>query len=145
MEKEMIEKIDETKKEMENKLQKIIEEKDKEYKIEKEKINKNIENEIQKRINEEVNKKLDKEIQKKLDEEIKKYDNLRCKHKFIIKNKDGEELNIKKVSMDIPEEIKTEGFDAEIEKLRKKNILTTEKNDINKIDDNRCSENCVIF
>ena len=47
--------------------------------------------------------------------------------------------------MDIPEEIKIEGFDAEIEKLRKKNILTTEKNDINKKDDNRCSENCVIF
>ena len=50
----------------------------------------------------------------------------------------------KKVSMDIPEEIKTEGFDAKIEKLRKKNILTTEKNDTNKIDE-KCTENCVVF
>ena len=46
--------------------------------------------------------------------------------------------------MDIPEEIKIEGFDAKIEKLRKKNILTTEKNDMNKIDE-KCTENCVIF
>ena len=119
--------------------------KKKEKKIKKKKNNKKIKKKKKKRINEEVNKKLDKEIQKKLDEEIKKYDNLRCKNKFIIENKDGEELNIKKVSMDIPEEIKTESLDATIEKLRKKNIVVTENNNINNIEEKGCTENCIIF
>ena len=66
-------------------------------------------------------------------------------NKNSIIDSDKEKIDVnKKVSMDIPEEIKIEGFDAKIEKLRKKNILTTEKNDMNKIDE-KCTENCVIF
>ena len=82
---------------------------------------------IQKRLNEEINKK--KEIQEKLENDIN-----------ILKN------NKNKVSIDIPEEIKTEDIaDENVEKLRKKNIAITKNNDINKTNESTCTDNCSIF
>ena len=85
-----------------------------------------------------------------MSEELKKleYDinNLKSHKKNITEN-DHKENNVysnKKISMDIPEEIKTEGIDENIEKLRKKNITTTENNEINKIKGFNCTENCII-
>ena len=114
---------------MDKKIKKIMEQKDKEKKIEKEKTDKKIEEEFQKRLNDEVEKRVDNEVQRKLSEELKKFEyeisNLKSTKKFVLES-DKEKIDVnKKVSMDIPEEIKIEGFDAEMEKLRKKNILTT--------------------
>ena len=132
------------------KIQKIIEEKDNEQKVEKEKINIKMEEEIQKRLNEELNKRVDYEVQRKLSEELKKLEyqinNLKADKTDIIENEAKEKLGfIKKISMDIPEEIKIEGTDSNIEKLRKKNIITTQDNEINKTAEKSCTENCKIF
>ena len=47
--------------------------------------------------------------------------------------------------MDIPEEIKTEDVDENIEKLRKKNFAITKNNEINQTKDSTCFDNCFIF
>ena len=143
----MNKKINETNEAMEKKIQKIIDEKNNEKIIEKENINKKVEEEIKKRLDEEVNKRIDNEVQKKLNEELKKLEYINLKNNNTILDKDSLEKYdfAKKISMDIPEEIKTEVVDANIEKLRKKNVLATEKSDINKIEEKSCTENCTIF
>ena len=134
----MNKRIDEIKQEMEKKIQKKNEEKNIEDKIAKEKINQRMEEEIQRRLNEEINKKIDNEVQRKLSEELKKLE-------YNINNSKAIKRVKYKISMDIPEEIKSDSIDMNIEKLRKMNVDSTKKNETKENKGGSCIENCIII
>ena len=113
-----------------------------------ENINKKIEEEIQKRLDKELSERIDNEVQKKLKEALKslEYSNLKNNKNDIINKEIFEKSHFpQKLSMDIPEEIKTETVEENIEKLRKKNASITETSEISKIEEKSCTENCNIF